>query len=325
MARMPSRPLLTALCACVLAPALSAQAAVDPSIAPRAGQLARAGQRTEATEMLGRYLATAPDDALAWRALGWFYLLDSREWHARGHQGDPPGELYLDFAAAALDQSLRAPTDSARLLRAAVDKERALLAVERDGWLRARGDGTLAVASDAPGYVLEAGRNLLASCPVGGIMVTGTDLEATAVFGVVFGAQRRNDLVLLMAAAYGADSLYRGAMARALDVSPSLPVGAALAQAAEHRPVCFTPGVPAEALPQLPLVAVRLLRVAGAATDTDDAPLSIVDLLQVELSRPNAVEGEVLQVYRGAAGFNPVLCTTLLLPLGVHQRFACPD
>ncbi len=325
MARMPSRPLLTALCACVLAPALSAQAAVDPSIAPRAGQLARAGQRTEATELLGRYLATAPDDAMAWRALGWFYLLDSRDWHARGHQGDPPGELYLDFAAAALDQSLRAPTDSARLLRAAVDKERALLEVERAGWTGARGDGTLAVASDAPGYVLEAGRNLLASCPAGGVMVTGTDLEATAVFGVVFGSQRRSDLLLLLAASYGADSLYRGAMARALGVSPALPISAALTEAAARRPVCLTPGVPTAALPPLPLVAVRLLRVVGPATETDETPLSIVDLLQVELSRPNAVEGEVLEVYRGAAAFNPVLCTTLLLPLGVHQRFACPD
>src|SRR5512143_3597240 len=94
---------LTALAGFAAVPGLLAgQAAVDPSVAPRAAQMALAGQRTLATEMLGQYLATAPDDGRAWLELGRFYILDSRDWHHRRHLGDPPGSFFLDFAATAL-------------------------------------------------------------------------------------------------------------------------------------------------------------------------------------------------------------------------------
>ena len=77
-----------------------------------------AGERGMATELLGRYLATAPDDGVAWFQLGRFYLLDARDWHSPGHAGDPPGELYLEFASIALDQSSRLLIDSAVVYRA---------------------------------------------------------------------------------------------------------------------------------------------------------------------------------------------------------------
>lgn len=325
MARPSSRLLAAALCACSVASDLVGQAAVDPSVAPRALQLARAGARTEATEMLGRYLATAPDDAAAWRALGWFYLVDARQWHGQGHVGDPTGALFLDFAGAALDQALRGATDSALLLRATVDRERMMLGVEARGWALARAAGVPADAGSAPDYVRELGLNLIASCPAGGVMVTGTDLEATAVWSVVFGEGARADLVLLLPEQYAGDSLYRSAMVAALGVATTLPVDAALAEAAQRRPVCLSPGVPATIVPAVPLATLRLVRVGGRPSAVDPAPLSIVDLLEVELARPNAVEGEVLAVYQAAARANPLLCTTLLLPLRLHHRTACRD
>lgn len=318
-----SRTLLSLSVGLLAALPLTAQAAVDPSIAPRAMELARHGERIQATEMLGRYLATAPDDGGAWRALGWFYLLDSREWHRRGHTGDPPGALFLDFAVAALDQALRAATDSARLLRATVERDRALLGVEQGGWIATRATFAYSTVVIAPGYLREVGRNLVASCPIGGVLVTGTELEATAVWSVVLASRERGDLLLLLPLQYGEDSVYRHAMAAALEVSPALPVAEALGDAARRRPVCLTPGVPQGSAPTLPLTPVRLVRVAGVIGPIAADPLSIIELLQAELGRPNPVAAEVLAIYERAAGANPLLCTTLLLPLGVHHRASC--
>ena len=68
---------------------LYAQAAIDPNIAPRAATLDREGERQMAIDLLGHYLATAPDDGRAWLQLGRFYLFDARDWHVHGHRGDP--------------------------------------------------------------------------------------------------------------------------------------------------------------------------------------------------------------------------------------------
>ena len=67
------------------------RAAIDPNVAPRAAALEREGERQMAIDMLGRYLATAPDDGRAWLQLGRFYLFDARDWHLHGHRGDPTG------------------------------------------------------------------------------------------------------------------------------------------------------------------------------------------------------------------------------------------
>ena len=110
--RRSSPPLLRATGSALLASALLAgpahgQAAIDPNIAPRAATLEREGERPMAIDLLGQYLATAPDDGSAWLQLGRFYLADERDWHLAGHRGDPDGVLYLDFAATAFEQSIR--------------------------------------------------------------------------------------------------------------------------------------------------------------------------------------------------------------------------
>jgi hypothetical protein len=302
---------------------LAAQAAVDPSVAPRAAAMARAGDRMEATEMLGRYLATAPDDGAAWLELGRFYLLDSREWHRRGHHGEPSGSLFLDLAATAMDESLRLPTDSGRLLRALVEVDRSALAVEEQGWGVQRTEGIPAHPVDPPSYVVEVGRNLVNSCPMGGVLVAGTDLEAVAAWSVVLQAHRRTDLLLFLPGLYDSDSLYRGRMAAALEIDPVSPAAEALTRTAAHRPVCLSPAADPAVAPRLPLTVIRLVRVAGPGAEVSAEPLSIIDLTAAWHTRPAGLPRDVAEVYLRAARFNRVLCSSLLSPLGVRDRDAC--
>jgi len=316
---------LSALFGALLLPgALAAQAAVDPSVAPRAAAMERMGGREEATEMLGRYLATAPDDGAAWLELGRFYLLDSRAWHQAGHVGDPTGPLFLDLAATALDESLRLPTDSGRLLRALVEVDRSSFAVEQGGWAAA----TVAGAANArgvepPAYVVEVGRNLVNSCPIGGVLVAGSDLTAVGAWSVVLLGQDRADLVLFLPALYGTDSLYRVHMAQTLQIDADLPVAEALTQAGARRPVCLTPEADSSMAPRLPLSPIRLVRVAGPAGVVDPSPLSIIDLTAAWRTRQVGVVRQVADLYVQAARFNQVLCASLLSPLGVRDRNVC--
>ena len=177
--------------------------------------------------MLGRYLATAPDDGAAWLELGRFYLLDSRELAPRGHTGDPPGALFLDFAAAALDQALRLPTDSARLLRAVVEVERLALEVEHGGLgaltraaVRCRG------AARRPAFVLEAGTEpRRAHAPSGACWSPAPTSRRSASGIVVFGAPERGDLVLLLPRPVRRRiRSTAGAWREALEVAPGLSV-----------------------------------------------------------------------------------------------------
>lgn len=309
--------------AALLPGALVAQAAVDPGIAPRAAALAGAGQRVQATELLGRYLATAPDDGAAWLELGRFYLLDARDWHREGHVEESPASLFLDFAATALDQSLRLPTDSSRLLRSLVELERAALDLERTGWVTLARNGTALRASYPPLFVLELGRNLVHSCPLGGVLVTGTDLETVGVWTVTLAGREREDLVLLLPARYGEDSVYRGRMAEALEIQPVLPVAEALTRVAERRPVCLAPAVPASYAPRKALVTMRLVQVAGPVAAELPEPLSVVDLASAHLSQPSALTRAVLADYQQAARRNRMLCVSLLSPFGERTRSAC--
>jgi tetratricopeptide (TPR) repeat protein len=130
------RVLATALLTLYPVAGAAAQGAIDPNIAPRAAALEREGERHMAIDLLGRYLATAPDDGRAWLQLGRFYLHDARDWHARGHGGEPDGLLYLDFAATALEQSIRLAVDSGLIFRGIVEVERGLVALEAAGSAR---------------------------------------------------------------------------------------------------------------------------------------------------------------------------------------------
>jgi hypothetical protein len=313
---------LSLLASLVIPGALSAQGAVDPSIAPRAATLIRTGAQVEATEMLGRYLATAPDDGAAWLQLGYVYLLDSRDWHRSNHIGDPPGALFLDFAATAFDQSIRLPTDSSLYLRAMVEFERTLSQVEESGWASLREGSAEGLMVAPPAYIAEAGRNLVNSCPAGGVLVTGNDLEAVGVWSALMAQQLRGDMVLLLPLRYSEDSLYRVRMADALHVAPELPVQSALAQVAAHRPVCYTPMSEGVA-PTTGWTAIRLVRVTGAGDAFPANALAIGELLQVSASRPAALSREVVGLYLRAARTNHALCGSLLAPLGAQQRDAC--
>ena len=182
-------------------------------MAPRAAALEREGERQMAIDMLGHYLATAPDDGRAWLQLGRFYLFDARDWHVHGHRGDPDGLLYLDFAATALDQSLRLAVDSGLVFRGVAEVERRLIVVEDSGWNAGAILASVPARPRMPAYIVELGVNLLGSCPAGGVLVTGSDLEALSVW---YGSLEStlSGIIPLRPALYATDSLYRKRMAR---------------------------------------------------------------------------------------------------------------
>jgi hypothetical protein len=300
-----------------------AQGSVDPSVAPRAVMLERQGDRTVATQMLGRYLATAPDDGVAWLHLGRFYLADERDWHLRGHVGDPPGIIYLDFSATALDQSLRLLVDSAIVFRWMVEMDRARVFVESFGWDAARERRPREPAPPMPPYILELGVNLLSSCPANGVLLTGSDLETVAVWYASLETSRRSDVLPLDPRIYTTDSLYRAQIATSLEVDPALPVRQALGAVAARRPVCLTPMADTAAVPFTNLVPVRLVRVHAVSTDPTSDVLSVTDLIQTERVGGTVWTVDVRRIYAAAAHFNALLCGGLLAPLGDRPLGAC--
>ena len=162
---------------------LAAQGAIDPNVAPRAAALEREGERQMAIDLLGHYLATAPDDGRAWLQLGPLLPLDSRDWHLHGHRGDPDGLLYLDFAATALDQAVRLSVDSGVVFRGARrggpggrhrSRTRAGTRPLRPAATRRPVDARLHSSSWAP--------TCSPRVPSGGVLLTGSDLEAVSVW-----------------------------------------------------------------------------------------------------------------------------------------------
>lgn len=292
---------------------LHAQGAIDPTVATRAATLEKQGNRGQATEMLGRYLATAPDDGMAWFELGRFYLLDGRAWHQEGHLGDPDATIYLDFAATAFEQAIRLGFDTARVDRGIVEMDRAVSPIEDAGWTIPPARGALEVPP-LPAFVQELGQNLIHSCPNHGVVVTGSDLEAVAAWYTVVVGDRRQDMLLVRPDLYVTDRSYRSRVARMLEADSEAPLKTALAQAAQHRPLCLTPdaddsladGVAA-------LTPWRLVRVAApSAPDRASPPLIVLDLLSIEQAGGAPWSAGVLEVYRAAARRNPALCAGVL-------------
>jgi hypothetical protein len=300
-----------------------AQGSLDPSIAPRAVNLERQGDRGIATELLGRYLATAPDDGVAWFHLGRFYLADSRDWHLRGHTGDPSGDLYLDFAATAFDQAIRLVVDSAVVYRLMVEMDRARLYLEAFGWEAARESRPREAAPAMPPYILELGTNLLASCPANGVLLTGTNLETVAVWYASLEAGRRTDVLPLEPRLYTTDSLYRARVARSLGVDAGLPVRQALNAVAGRRTICLTPLADTAAVPFTRFTPVRLVRVNAAdAAPTPDV-LSVTSLIEMERLGGTAWTVDIRRIYAAAASHNALLCSGVLRRLGDRPLGAC--
>jgi hypothetical protein len=300
---------------------LQAQGAIDPNVAPRAAALDREGERHMAIDLLGRYLATAPDDGRAWLQLGRFYLYDARDWHLHGHRGEPDGLLYLDFAATALEQSIRLSVDSGVIFRGIVEVERALVVVEQIGWTAARTAVGREQAPQMPPFVLELGENLLASCPAGGVLLTGNDLEALSVW---YGSMERPslDILPIRPDLYATDSLYRLRMAQAMGVDPGLPVQRALGDVAPRRPLCLSPGTDSAAVPALAWLPYRLVRVSRSATPGPEA-MSVNELLKAVRQNPSPWVVDVRGVYDRAATHNLLLCSSLLLLFGDTPPPAC--
>jgi hypothetical protein len=322
----PPQTAIRGLLACALLLAQTqmgfAQGSLDPSIAPRAVNLERQGDRGIATELLGRYLATAPDDGVAWFHLGRFYLADSRDWHLKGHTGDPSGDLYLDFAATAFDQAIRLIVDSAVVYRLMVEMDRARLFVESSGWRAAR-ERPRETTLTMPGYILELGANLLSSCPSNGVLLTGTNLETVSVWYASLEANRRTDVLPLEPRLYTTDSLYRARIAEALGVDAKLPVRQALGAVADRRTICLTPMADTAAVPFTKFVAVRLVRVnTPDATPTPEV-LSVTSLVEMERLGGTAWTVELRRIYAAAAAHNNLLCSGVLQPLGNRPLGAC--
>ena len=311
-----------ALVATVLVPAaLLSQAAIDPHVAPRAAALEREGERQMAIDLLGRYLATAPDDGRAWFTLGRFYLYDARQWHLHGHRGEPDGLLYLDFAVTALEQSIRLSVDSGLVFRGLAEVERALVFVEDSGWDPARYARVRSGMPSLPAYMLELGANLLSSCPAGGVLLTGSDLETLSVW---YGSLERpaHDIIPLRPDLYATDSLYRLRMAEAMGVDPGMPVQRALAAVAPQRTLCLSPGTDSAAAPAIAWAPFRLVRLSRPATPGGE-PLSLTELLKASRQSDSPWVTEVRGVYDGAARHNALLCSSFLLLYGDTPPPAC--
>jgi Tetratricopeptide repeat len=300
---------------------LGAQAAIDPNVAPRAAALERSGERRMAIDLLGRYLATAPDDGRAWFQLGRFYLLDARDWHLQGHRGDPDGLLYLDFAATAFDQAVRLSVDSGIIFRGLAELERSVVLVEDSGWSvaglsRARSD-----MPELPAFVMELGANLLSSCPAGGVLLVGSDLEALSVWYDNLDLRSR-EILPISPDRYATDSIYRRRMAEAMGINPGLPVRSALEDVAARRPLCLTPTADSAAAPALSWIPFRLSRVSQSAEPGPEA-LSVTELLQATRQGSSVWVRDVRRVYDSAARFNSVLCSSFLPVFGDAPPAAC--
>jgi len=302
-------------------PAAAAQGAIDPNVAPRAAALEREGERPMAIDLLGHYLATAPDDGRAWLQLGRFYLFDSRDWHLHGHRGDPDGPLYLDFAATALDQAVRLSVDSGVVLRGVTEVDRALVTIEVSGWDASRFARPRPDTPPMPAYIVELGANLLTSCPSGGVLLTGSDLEAVSVW---YGSLQRGplDVLPIRPDLYATDSVYRLRMATAMGVDPALPVQLALAAVASSRPVCLSPTTDLAAAPALAWQPHRMVLVSRRAPD-GTAALSVTELVQASRQDRSPWVRDVRGVYDAAARNNALLCGSLLTFFGDTPPPAC--
>ncbi len=301
--------------------AAMAQGAIDPRMPARAAALDRQGDRAAATDLLGRYLAVAQDDGLAWLQLGRLYLLDARTWH-RAHAGEPDGALYLEFSATAFDQALRLVVDSAPVYRALTEVERSLLTFEDSGWDAAREAWRGREPPPLPAVVEELGRNLVLGCPEGGVLLGGSDLESVAAWYALLVVRLRDDLLFVRPDLYAADDRYRARVASLLQVDAGLPVPEAMARVAAVRPLCLAPAADTMAVRALVLRPARVLRLTGG-TPPAGVVLSLTALLEAERTSPSVWVGAVRDVYAGAARFNPRLCPALVVVFGDSPPAAC--
>ncbi len=281
----------------------------------RAEALVRAGRVEDAELLLNRHVAAHPTDGQAWLFLGRIYLGEARQWHDRGHPG-ASGPILLDFATQTVEQAQQRVIDSSEVFRVMIEVERATNRIEEVGW--ERGTSVAIAAEDLPllPVLREFGRNLLASCPNNGVLVTGSLIETSSTWGNRLLGGVRPDLVLIRPDLYGSDLRYRGQMARAIGVDSSKDLASALVSAGAKRPICLSPTLGALAVGPLDWHPMRIALVAGRLSDADnETPISVFQLARIGLT--SSVWGiPIRDLYDTAAQRNRVLCTSL---------FARPD
>ena len=223
--------------------------------------------------------------------------------------------------ATALEQAIRLSVDSGLVFRGLAEVERALIVVEDSGWEGGRYARARTGSPVVPAYMLELGLNLLGSCPAGGVLLTGTDLETLSVwYGGVEHPSR--DIIPIRPDLYATDSIYRRRMAEAMGVDPVLPVQRALALVAERRPLCLSPGTDSAAAPAMAWAPFRLVRVSQPPVPGQEA-LSLTELLKASRQSSSPWVVEVRGVYDHAARHNALLCSSLLLLYGDSPPPAC--
>lgn len=276
--------------------------------------LAEAGRGMEAADLVGKYLADTPADGRAWLYLGRLYMGELRGWHLRTHQGEVPGPVLLDLASVAFDQAQQLLTDSGAVLRTLVTVEEATLRIEERGWNAAMAVRYPAVDLPLPTVVGEMGQNLLMSCPRNGLLITGTDVEAAAVWGSQLQRADKEELMILRPDLYQADLLYRTQMERALGVIPGSDLRNLIRRVRERRPVCLTPGVDTLSAPGLGWAPSQLVMFTSAHRLADSLwlqpDLSVHQLTMVGLAG-SVWSAHVRDLYDVAARLNPMLCSRL--------------
>lgn len=301
--------------------------AAAASVRRDADALLRQGERAAATDLLGRWLAEHPSDGRTWFQLGTIYFADAQRWHREGHRRDPEGFLLLEFAGAAFEQSQQLLADSGTVYRVLVAAEQAVLRIEDAGWVEAMvGQSLAAEQLPLPPVLVELGQNLVASCPVGGVLVAGSLVETAAVWGTRLASSSRDDLMLLRPDLYSWDARYRVRMAEALGVPLDLELPAALAVVATRRPVCLTPAVDSITAPAL---AWRPLHLVLASMPTAEDPAVALSVHQLALTghAGSVWTAAARDVYDLAARRNRSLCQTLLAAgdtPGLPSIAACP-
>jgi hypothetical protein len=226
----------------------------------------------------------------------------------------------LDFAATALDQAVRLSVDSGVVFRGLAELERSVVVVEDSGWSAAASKAPPGTP-EMPGFIVELGANLLNSCPSGGVLLVGSDLEALSVWYDNLDLRGR-DILPIRPDRYATDPVYRRRMAEAMGINPALPVRNALADVAARRTLCLTPSADSAAAPPLAWTPFRLTRVSQAVPPSPDA-ISLTQLLEATRQGGSDWVQDVRGIYASAAQYNSLLCSSLLVVFGDAPPPAC--
>ncbi|MFL5474799.1 MAG: hypothetical protein ACJ8A6_03805, partial [Gemmatimonadales bacterium] len=211
--------------------------------------------------------------------------------------------------------------DSGIVFRGLVELERSVVAIEDSGWNVVGSGQPRSTSPEMPGFILELGANLLSSCPAGGVLLLGSDLEALSVWYDDLDLRTR-EILPIRPDRYATDSIYRRRMAQVMGIDPGLPVRNALKDVADRRTLCLSPTADSAAAPTLEWRPFRLSRVSRVAPPGPQA-LSMTELLEATRQGSSVWVHDVRLVYDQAARFNNLLCGSLLSVFGDSPPAAC--